>query len=93
MMVRCYVRKEFIQRAPCGTLVLALSHELSHIALRAIGHSLLAVEEAVDLTAMFLGFKDYFIKYSIYESDTSTFRIGYLTREEYVYAASLMARD
>lgn len=94
MMLTLRIRKEFIQNAPYGTLVACLAHELSHVVLRATENSLFAVEEAVDLTAMLLGFQDYFIKYSFFRVDACTIiRRGYLTRDEYIYAASLMARE
>lgn len=59
--VTVYIRKAFIEEAPFSALVCAMSHELSHVVLNSMGHSLRTQEEAVDLTAMILGYRDFFL--------------------------------
>ena len=49
---------DWIKSYPFETFALSITHELSHIVLRAIRHPLEADEIAVDLTAMILGFHD-----------------------------------
>jgi len=62
-----YIRKEFLVETSFGPVVIALAHELSHIVLEAIAHPLRDVEEAVDLTAMLLGFCDFYVSYTRHE--------------------------
>ncbi len=61
-----FIKKEFLSRASCGTLVVAIAHELAHIVLNAICHKYKHVEEVVDLTAMWLGYRGLFLEYSTY---------------------------
>lgn len=56
-----YLRKSFLAEAPFETAVMAIAHELSHVVLDAVRHPLRTEEEAVDLTAMLLGFRDFFV--------------------------------
>lgn len=58
--VTMYIRKTFLKQQPFETIVSAIAHELSHIVLRAIGHGLENQEEAVDLAAMILGYRNFF---------------------------------
>src|SRR3989344_2146748 len=58
--VTVYIRKTFITRAPYGAMVVGMAHELSHVVLEALRHPLRNQEEAVDLAAMLLGFRDIF---------------------------------
>lgn len=70
-----YLRKTFVEESSFQALVMAKSHELSHIVLNSIGHPLNLVEPAVDLTAMYLGFRQAFItpnEFEFEESDTTT---------------------
>jgi hypothetical protein len=59
-IVTLYIRKEFLQTMPFEAIVCAVAHEMSHIILEAVGHSLRDNEKAVDLTAMLLGFSDFY---------------------------------
>ena len=61
MLVKMYIRKEFLKEAPFETVVLAMAQELSHLVLGAMGHPLKHTEEAVDLTAMMLGYKNFYL--------------------------------
>jgi len=63
-----YIRKSFIEKAPFGAFVTAASHELSHVVLKAVNSPLYSREEAVDLTAMLLGYRHFFLRDSQYES-------------------------
>jgi hypothetical protein len=70
-----YLRKNFVEEVSFQVLVMAKSHELSHIVLNATGHPLRAVEPAVDLTAMYLGFRQAFItpnEFEFEEGDGAT---------------------
>ena len=59
-IVIIYLRKSFLRDGTFEEVVLAVAHELCHIVLDAIGHTLADKEEAVDLTAMLLGFRDFY---------------------------------
>jgi len=61
LQVEMFLRKSFLEEANFELVVMASSHELSHIVLSSIGHALKAEEVAVDLTAMILGYRDIFV--------------------------------
>lgn len=102
--ITMYLRKSFLAEGTFETAVLAMAHELCHVVLRSTWHVLRDQEEAVDLTAMLLGFRDFYVtgcrtvrmaKPSRFEyfvgierRDIST--VGYLTPEEVSYAAEYM---
>lgn len=99
-LVTMHIQKAFLAEAPSGSIVVAVAHELSHVVLDATQHELRHKEPVVDLTAMLLGYQDFFLQDSfyttresnpIYEKTTKT-HIGYLTHEERFYAADLMCR-
>jgi hypothetical protein len=99
-LVTMYIQKSFLKEAPCGSIVVAVAHELSHVVLNSTQHELRHKEPAVDLTAMLLGYLDFFLEDSFYTTCetnpiyeiTTTKHIGYLTHEERGYAANLMCR-
>jgi hypothetical protein len=62
--VTVFIRKTFIADVPFGVIVIAMAHELCYVVLDAIGHPLREQEEAVDLTAMLLGYRDFYLKYA-----------------------------
>jgi len=69
-----YLRKDFLRISPFETIVCAVAHEMAHIVLEGIGHPLRNNEQAVDLTAMILGFAELYpsamrhtVRYSIWE--------------------------
>jgi len=94
--ITMYIRKSFLQHCSFEQLVAAIAHELSHLVLTATNHQLENSEEAVDLLAMMLGFRNYFREgyrpLTDYCADTVT-KLGYLTVEEVNYAADLMERS
>jgi hypothetical protein len=116
VLIRMYIRKSFLHDYPFETVVAVVAHELSHVVLKAIRHRLYQVEVAVDLTAMILGYRDFFrrgCEYSVSsktdfqlpflggslsfrgtpaygEQIITTHRVGYLAREEVVFAADFM---
>jgi hypothetical protein len=105
-LVTVYLRKSFVRSHYFEEVAIAIAHELSHIVLFGIGHSLQECEEAVDLTAMLLGYRDLYVAGSytkIYQStfwqrlvegvERHTYRtVGYLTPEEVRYAAVILGK-
>ena len=97
-LVTVFLRKSFLQGRNFEQVVMAIAHELSHIVLDGIGHALRECEEAVDLTAMLLGYRDVYVDGSEYleirsSSEKRTFQsLGYLTPEEVRYAAVILGK-
>ncbi len=58
------VSETYLRDAPAEMLVVGIAHELSHVLLAALGNPLWQVEPAVDLAAMVLGFRDFFLLHS-----------------------------
>ena len=85
-----FLSKAFLAKASFEQVVMAIAHEMSHIVLSGLQHPLQSEETAVDLTAMLLGFRDFYIegcetttvKRRLYGYTTQTHYLGYLTREE-----------
>ncbi|MDB5194052.1 MAG: hypothetical protein JWN50_66 [Parcubacteria group bacterium] len=76
-MATICIRKDFLKVAPFEAVTFAIAHELSHIVLSSTHHPLKKVEEAVDLGAMFLGYRDIFVdgaEYSIPGDFESAFK-------------------
>ena len=94
MTVTLYVRKQFLANVGFESLVMGFAHELCHVVLDATGNPLRKCEEAVDLTAMLLGFRDFYVTgcSAIHRVAGQLYveRLGYLTREEVMYAAQAM---
>jgi hypothetical protein len=88
------LRKSFLRETSFEPVVLAIAHELSHIILDAIRHELRKQEEAVDLSAMLLGFRDFYVtgcKDTISQGNQMIIaRLSYLTEEEVLYASQFM---
>lgn len=61
LRVPVYVREDFLRRSGFEPTVIALAHELAHIVLECTGNARRKSEEAVDLTAMLLGYRDFYI--------------------------------
>lgn len=89
-LVTVYLRKGFLRDATFECIVTAIAHELSHVLLEATGHVLRKQEAAVDLTAMLLGFRDFYITGSVYRQGDGQITLGYLSAEEIRYAALTM---
>ncbi len=66
MTVTMYIRKRFIEEAPFASFVAAVAHEMSHVLLGALQNPLAANEEATDLTAMMMGFSEFYVQGSLY---------------------------
>ena len=104
LTVPVYIRKSFIEESLFEQVVLAMAHELCHVVLNATSHPLRQQEEAVDLTAMLLGFRDFYVTgcqrrvemyvphphEAVWEKRHITYSHGYLTIEEVGYAAEYM---
>jgi hypothetical protein len=60
-LVTVFLRKSFLAVSDFESVVMAIAHELSHIVLFGISHPLEENEVAVDLTAMLLGYKDFYL--------------------------------
>lgn len=103
-VVTMYIRKSFLAEVLFDTVVMAIAHELCHVVLNATGHPLREQEEAVDLAAMLLGFRDFYVtgcrtvrkqqvsramKLAGYDAyEVSS--VSYLTQEEISHAATYM---
>lgn len=88
--VTMYIRKTFLAESGFEQVVLAIAHELCHIVLYGAGHVLAKQEEAVDLTAMLLGFRDFYVTGCRSSNRGVISIVGYLTPEEVSYAAEYM---
>lgn len=90
---RCtvYLRKEFITMAPFDSLVLVIAHEMSHVVLDSIYHPLRGNEEAVDITAMILGYADFFVNGHRIIGYGRVTRLSTLSHEDVVYVARRIA--
>lgn len=69
--VTIYLRAFFLSGAPFESVVVCMAHELAHIVLDSLRHPLKDTEEAVDLAAMILGYRNFFRRGSSY-SKTAT---------------------
>lgn len=103
LAVTMYLRKSFLAGSCFDGVVCAIAHEFCHVILDATIHPLRLQEEAVDLTAMLLGFRDFYVTGCRSVRDASSredilagSRVseirtqGYLTYEEVGYAAEYM---
>ncbi len=91
-VVTVFLRKSFLLKYKFEHVVMAIAHELSHIVLFRIGHPLEEVEVAVDLTAMLLGYSEfYFIGFELLRTERLG-SLGYLTGNEIRYAAGVLGR-
>jgi len=77
-LITVFLRKSFVNTHSFEEVVIAIAHELSHIVLFGIGHPLQECEEAVDLTAMLLGYRELYLAGSFCEVRPATFwqRLG-----------------
>ncbi|MGJ5036715.1 hypothetical protein ACQR13_21635 [Bradyrhizobium sp. HKCCYLRH3059] len=56
-----YLRRSFLQQSSCAVVTMAIAHELAHLVLDSTSHPLHGSEQAVDLTAMLLGYRDIYL--------------------------------
>jgi len=73
-LVTVFLRKAFVGSHYFEEVAIAIAHELSHIVLFGINHPLQECEEAVDLTAMLLGYRNLYIAGSFCEVVPTSFR-------------------
>lgn len=60
MVITMHIQKPFLREHPFEMVVAVMAHELSHVVLTGIWHRLHQEEMAVDLTAMILGYRDFY---------------------------------
>jgi hypothetical protein len=93
-LITLYLRKSFLHEAGFDTVAAGIAHEFSHVILNSLHHRLKKQEEFVDLTAMFLGFKDFFLTGAVvvkrHAGWTETAQFSYLSPEEISYAVTFM---
>lgn len=97
--VTIFVRKSALDTWQFDSLIVALAHELSHIVLESFQQGFEKVEEAVDITAIILGFGRFYIRGSYVKllspivADNGEqwimeeAQLGYLSREEIRWVA------
>ena len=95
MKLTMFLRKSFLAQSAYDEAAVAIAHELSHVVLESIGHPLREKEEAVDLTAMLLGFRLLY-KTACYKEvhhyySTTRKRLGYLNPTEVNIANRIIA--
>lgn len=61
LLITMYLRRNFAVEGSFEQVVSVIAHELSHIVLDSLFHQLSKMEEAVDLTAMMLGYRDFYL--------------------------------
>lgn len=66
-LVTVLLRKSFIRSHIFEQVAIVIAHELAHVVLFGISHQLQETEEAVDLTAMLLGYGDLYVAGSFVE--------------------------
>ena len=69
-----HIQKWFLRDHPFEAVVAVMAHELSHIVLKGIRHRLHQEEVAVDLTAMILGYRNFFRQGCEYSTQSETDR-------------------
>jgi len=93
-IVTVYVRRSFVTRVGFESVVVAMAHEMCHVILDSTRNPLRKSEEAVDLTAMLLGFRDFYVTgcRQIQQQSWGSYaeHYGYLSQEEITYAARAM---
>ncbi len=67
-----FIRKSFIEDAPLEAISSGIAHEMCHIVMNALRHSLRHEEAAVDLMAMILGYRALFCRGYRYEIRVET---------------------
>ena len=86
-----HATKNILEEKPFEWVVAGFAHELSHVVLSSIKHSLEKEEKAVDLTAMILGFEDFvaeshYAKSNEYAKSSEFASLGYLSIPEMKFA-------
>lgn len=97
-----FLSKSFLGEANFDQVILAVAHEMSHIVLNGMNHALRQEETAVDLTAMLLGYRDFYVggcesirvdKKWFSRAETHVYRrYGYLTPDEVRLADRLLVQ-
>ncbi|MES2931291.1 MAG: hypothetical protein V4682_01160 [Patescibacteria group bacterium] len=60
-LVTVYIRKDYLEQASFAMLVSTMAHEMCHAVLNGMRHVLRLQEEVVDLTAMILGYREFYL--------------------------------
>jgi hypothetical protein len=92
--IRVYLRQEYLSY-PMEFLAALIAHEMSHVVLAKHRHPLQTSEEAVDLTAMILGYRKFLIQGKIQthpEMKNTEIHLGYLTDFEARLADKIIDR-
>lgn len=85
-VVTLYIKKSFLKSAMFESIVASVAHELSHVLLHIINHPLKESEEATDLTAMLLGYREFiFLGYHV-----KNHAYGYLNLDEINFAIKIL---
>jgi hypothetical protein len=97
-----FLCKSFLSKANFDQVILAVAHEISHIVLNGTNHALRDQETAVDLTAMLLGYRDFYVagcesirieRKWFSRAETHAHQLyGYLTPDEVRYADRILVR-
>ena len=87
-----FVHEQDLRIVPFAAFASAVAHEFAHIVLESTRHPLLDSEEAVDITAMILGFRSLGIRGNVYSyhepnRDLVTVTAGYLNPSETRYVS------
>lgn len=87
------VGTEFLQNASYSATVAMFAHECAHILLESKEHPFRLSEKFIDLTAMYFGFGEHFVRSQRYttQDGAHTRKCGYLTETERVYATRHLA--
>ena len=91
-LITMYIRKSFLRECTYTGAAAAIAHECAHIVLDSIGHSLKRSEEAVDITAMILGYRRLHIA-SVEQIIKTRTQLPKLTEDPVGYIVGLLSRE
>lgn len=86
LAITMYLCKSFLAEASFHTAVSGIAHELCHLILSSVHHPRQAEEEAVDLTAMLLGFEPYYL--AMHEWDAGEMLSGLMPDFQQIFGTS-----
>jgi hypothetical protein len=85
-----FMRKNFLEESQFPQVAIAIAHEMCHVLLDSVGHSLHREEEAVDLTAMIRGYGQLYAE-AAGIGERQRRQLGYLSPDEVRYALRAIA--